>query len=281
VRKIGALTQAHSWVLAKLGRIPLRHYPRKIKRLLENPAVKKENRMRKHLMALFVLTLNLSCFSLLLFADETKIEAGRRYSVAEFEQFSEKYATVEIPINNRKLTFYRIYDNTNREFRFRIDKIAVLQDELGNCLDIVGVNWSDREIYDTTFIDNNSCVIAVRFDDVPVMRFLWINSESDKISFFHRNNKYIAYLYHSGHYIYYSTENDYTSIWRIDTKTGIIFTYPVYYPNVELFEVGDNGSKCIYFLYNSQGYLIKGDAIVKTEKKYPMTKPRRVIDFMK
>jgi hypothetical protein len=237
--------------------------------------------MRKHLAGLFVLTLNLSCFNLLLFADETEIEAGRRYSVAEFEQFSEKYVFVEIPINNRKLIFYKVYDNTNKDPLFRIDKMAVLQDVSGNCLDIVGVHLADNEIYDMTFIDDNNCVVTVRFDDVPILKFLWINSESDKISFFHRNNKYIGYLYHSGHYIYYSTENDYTSIWRIDTKTGIIFTYPVYYPNVELFEVDDNGSKCIYFLYNSQGYLIKGDAIVKTEKKYPVTKPRRVIDFIK
>jgi hypothetical protein len=107
----------------------------------------------------------------LLFSDERKIEAGRRYSIAEFEQFPDKYFFVEIPINNRRLGFYRIYDNASREFRFRIDKIVVLQDESGNYLDIVGINWPDNEIYNTTFIDDNNCVVKVQFDDVPIMRF--------------------------------------------------------------------------------------------------------------
>jgi hypothetical protein len=237
--------------------------------------------MKKYFGLLFLLALSLQCFNPLLFADEIKIEAGRRYSVAEFERFPRKYLSVEIPINNRRLLFYRIYDNMNREFRFRIDKIAVLQDESGNYLDIVGLNWPDNQIYDTTFIDDNNCVIAVQFDDVPIMRFLWINYDSDRIIFFRRNNKFVGYLCYSEHYIYYSTENDYTSIWRIDTKMGIIFTYPVYYPNVELFEVDNDGNKNIFFIFNKQRCLIKGDTITKTDKIYPMTKHKQVKDFVK
>jgi hypothetical protein len=113
-----------------------------------------------------------------LFAVGLKIEAGRRHSLAEFEEFTEKYFVVEIPINNRRLLFYRIYDNTNREFRFRNDKIAVLHDKSGNYLDVVGVSWPDNQIYDTTFINDNNCILTIEFDDIlpqsiiPMLNYL-------------------------------------------------------------------------------------------------------------
>jgi hypothetical protein len=59
-----------------------------------------------------------------------------------------------------------------------------------------------------------------------------------------------------------------------------MFTYPVYYPNVELYEVDDDGSKCVFFVYNNQKYLIKGDIIVETDKTYQTTKHKRAVDFM-
>jgi hypothetical protein len=69
------------------------------------------------------------------------------------------------------------------------------------------------------------------------MRFLYVDSESERIVFLPRNHRYIGDVCFSNGYIYYSTENDKTTIWRIKASTGQLDTFEGYYPNVELFEI--------------------------------------------
>jgi hypothetical protein len=177
------------------------------------------------------------------------------------------------------LIVYKINDGSN--WMHNVNKMVLLTDSEGKYLDAFGVQLPDNEFGDTTFVNNSACLITVQTDEVPVLKFLYINSESDTILLLPRNNRFIAFVCISGDNIYYSTENDYTSVWRVSTKTGIIFTYPGYYPNVDLFEVKDNGVTFVYFSYEDQNFIINKDIMTPTSQNYAVERKKQVGDYVR
>ena len=212
-----------------------------------------------------------------LYAEE--IEIGKRYNETEIAKIDNLETFVEIKINKRIIIIYRKNEGP-KPSNSNENKIILLKDDNGIFLDAWGINLPNNRCNETTFIDNKVCVIAVTLQEVPIMRFLYIDSVSKKIIFLPRNNKYVSSVVFSDHYIFYSTEYDNSSIWSVDVINGILNPYPGYYLISDIYKSTENEKEILFFIYKNETYIIDGYKIIQTKNTYKADEKKHVKDFI-
>jgi hypothetical protein len=126
-----------------------------------------------------------------------------------------------------------------------------LEDDKGNYLD--GYGLALRLIDYASLVTPQACILFVVTGDLPPYRCLmYIDEVSDKFIFFPAFHRYIGDVCLSGGQIYFSVEAGANSIYRIDIASGLEFNYPEFFPNVDLYEIIDNGNKIIVFSYEDK-----------------------------
>ncbi|GHV94288.1 hypothetical protein AGMMS50293_06080 [Spirochaetia bacterium] len=230
--------------------------------------------MEKYISIIFIF-----CINIMPIASEEQITIGKKYNMKDINAFTNLFVYAEVPIYNRTLTIYKIAGNTNKWWS-SIYKIALLKDNDGSYLDAMGIILQDDSCYNTTSITDRSCLIKIQFDEMPIHQFLFFDSDSNKLSYFPIEHKFVADTCLAKNYIYYSTENDSTSIWRINILNRDVFTFPVYYPNVDLFEIDEKCDPFVLFTYNNQKYVIKDDVIKLADSDFSIKKKKYLKDFL-
>jgi hypothetical protein len=216
----------------------------------------------------------------LLFAAD-QIVVGKRYTQEELGLLSELEVYAKISINKRNLIIYKKKTRRDDLAEFlNIERIILLEDDKGNYLDGYGLflHWS---IEACSLVTSQACVAQVRFDEKPVTCLLYIDEFSEKITFFPAEHRYIGDVCLSNGQIYYSVEAGGDSIWRIDIASGLEFYFSGYFPNVDLYEIIDDGEKFIVFSDQDKQYILKGDIIIPASKRYVLINDRkRLRDFL-
>jgi hypothetical protein len=224
------------------------------------------------------------CVGLLFSADE--IVVGKRYTKDELALFINLELYAKIAINSRVLSIYKIRDEglSNRDRLYNIKRIILLEDDRENFLDSRGLIIVGNINY-CTLITTQSIIMQVQFSpevkDLPHRCLVYVDEFSNKFTFFPAEHKYIGDICLSENKIYYSVEFGGDSIYRIDIATGETFNYSGYFPNVDLYEIIDNGNKTIVFLDQNKQYFLRGDLILPAEKQYDVVSDKkRLSDFL-
>ncbi|MDL2229974.1 hypothetical protein LJC14_06975, partial [Treponema sp. OttesenSCG-928-L16] len=203
----------------------------------------------------------------------------KHYSQDDVYQMENLKIFARISIKNRIINIYFIEIEGIKLF-LNVNKLILVEDSDGNFLDALGVILPHNKIAETTFINDNTCVLSITLEKVPILGFLYISSDSEEILLLPRNNKFVASVCVLGNYIYYSTENDYSSLWRVDVRTGILYSYPVYYPNVDLYISLYNGVNTIFFTYNNKNFIIRNDSIIQVHESFTLERNKQLRDYL-
>jgi hypothetical protein len=215
---------------------------------------------------------------LLFAADE--IVAGKRYTQNEAGLFSDLELYAKVAINKRVLSVYKTKGEGRDDYLYNINRLVLLEDDKENYLDGYGLVL--RLIEYASLVTPQACILHVGSGDQrPIRRLMYIDEFSDKFIFFPAFHRYIGDVCLSDGQIYFSVEAGGNSIYRIDIASGLEFNYPGYFPNVDLYEIVDDGNKIIVFSYEDKQYILQRDIILPAGKQYVLVDDkRRLSDFL-